>query len=797
MKYSLTFISGVMTVLVAGTICNAQEVMAQSIGSKKIYVSKGGKDNNPGTEKLPYASPYAAVQGLAKIKKSGYKGGIDILIKEGVYYIDKPLTISAELVGDVHAPLTIKAVDGQQVTLSGAVPLKLKWKQTDNGIWKSQVPKGMSFQSLYANGEQQVRARYPNYDATVLPFNGYAADAIDPERVKRWKDPKGAYVHALHIGRWGGFHYRVVGKDVNGQLKMEGGEQNNRPSPMHETYRYVENVFEELDTNKEWFLDEAMGTLYYYPSAGVDPNNLKLEAPMQENIITIKGTEHRPVKDVSVSGIRFAHTAPTFMKTVEPLLRSDWTIYRQGAALIEGAENCTITNSDFIDLGGNAIFISNYNRNIKIAGNLITRVGAGAINFVGNPDAVRSPSFRYEKFVPIAELDTVPGPKGVNYPMDCEASDNLIYQIGLIEKQVAGVQIAMASTIRVLNNTIYEVPRSGINVGDGTWGGHDIGYNDVFYTVLETSDHGAFNSWGRDRFWHPERAEMDRLTAKHPNWVTLDAVKTTLIHDNRFQCDHGWDIDLDDGSSNYRIYNNLCLSGGLKLREGFYRTVYNNIMLNNGFHPHVWFKNSHDVFRHNIVMQAHQDIQVNFWGDTVDYNYYTKEIELRKDQAKGIEQHGTVIEPKFKDPDHGDFSLTGAALPGFANFDMLNIGVQSPRLKAMATSPKIPKIAGTQSAGKSEAYEWKGAKLKSIETLGEQSAAGLPSKEGVLVLKVSAGSIAFNGGMRSGDVIVECQGEKVKSLSDFERIAKRDGYTAGLSITIFRNQNQQVLKIKQ
>ncbi|SPZ83977.1 Uncharacterised protein [Sphingobacterium multivorum] len=103
---------------------------------------------------------------------------------------------------------------------------------------------------------------------------------------------------------------------------------------------------------------------------------------------------------------------------------------------------------------------------------------------------------------------------------------------------------------------------------------------------------------------------MDELTGKHPNLILLDAVKTTKIHDNRFRCDHGWDIDLDDGSSNYEIYNNLCLSGGLKLREVFYRKVYNNVMINNGFHPHVWFQHSHDVFRNNIVMESHQDIQV-------------------------------------------------------------------------------------------------------------------------------------------------------------------------------------------
>jgi hypothetical protein len=64
-------------------------------------------------------------------------------------------------------------------------------------------------------------------------------------------------------------------------------------------------------------------------------------------------------------------------------------------------------------------------------------------------------------------------------------------------------------------------------------------------------------------------------------------VKPIILRNNRFRCDHGWDIDLEDGSSNYLIYNNLCLNGGIKLREGVSRVVENNIMVNNTFHPHV------------------------------------------------------------------------------------------------------------------------------------------------------------------------------------------------------------------
>lgn len=93
------------------------------------------------------------------------------------------------------------------------------------------------------------------------------------------------------------------------------------------------------------------------------------------------------------------------------------------------------------------------------------------------------------------------------------------------------------------------------------------------------------------------------MAAAHPELILLDAQKTVIIRNNRFRCDHGWDIDLDDGSSNFHIYDNLCLNGGIKLREGFFRKVENNIMINNSFHPHVWFNNSGDEFNHNIVQK--------------------------------------------------------------------------------------------------------------------------------------------------------------------------------------------------
>lgn len=107
---------------------------------------------------------------------------------------------------------------------------------------------------------------------------------------------------------------------------------------------------------------------------------------------------------------------------------------------------------------------------------------------------------------------------------------------------------------------------------------------------------------------------MAQIVCEHPALILADIVNPIIIRHNRLRCDRGWDIDLDDGSSNYQIYDNLCLNGGIKLREGFYRTVANNILINNTLHPHLWFKNNGDVFSHNIVMTEYKPINLNGWG---------------------------------------------------------------------------------------------------------------------------------------------------------------------------------------
>jgi len=758
-----------------------------------IYVAPQGKDANPGT----LDQPYATIE-KARLEARQIKEAVNVILRGGIYYLTQPVVFADQDSRTNNSQMTFTVFPGEKAVVSGALPLNLKWSKYKNGIWQAKVEKDLIFDQLFVNGKLQRMARYPNYDPTAKFLGGTAEDALSPERIKNYKNPQGAYVHALHAAEWGDFHYIVKGREDNGALILEGGWQNNRRMGMHKKHRFIENVFEELDTDGEWYFDKKLKTLYFYPPKNENLKIARIESPQLKSLFEFRGTEEAPIRNINIENLELTQTLRTFMDNKEPLLRSDWTTYRGATVFMEGAEKCNVTGCYFNSAGGNAVYFSNYNRDNRLSGCNIFNAGASAVSFVGDPNAVRSPSFEYNDFVPYHLMDLIPGPKTNNFPSQCLVFDNLIHNIGYTEKQSAGVQISMSQGITISHNTIYDVPRAGINVSEGTWGGHMIENNDVFNTVLETGDHGSFNSWGRDRYWYPDPRIMDSLVAAHPELILLDAVKTTTIRNNRFRCDHGWDIDLDDGSSNYDIYNNLCLNGGLKLREGCYRSVYNNIILNNSFHPHVWFKNSRDIFMHNIVYAAYAPIRVRDWGKFINHNAFRDSASFERAQRNNTDLNSVVGNPMFIDPANGNFQVSEgspALQCGFINFDMESFGVVSPELKALAKKVALPSTDFPMGQTSDEIIDFMGMKIKNLTTLGERSATGMSSETGVLIIDVPAKTI-FSGYFRPNDVILSFNGHQVTRVYELLEQQAKAGQNKPMPVKIFRNQKEQIVTVR-
>lgn len=768
------------------------------IGVYNVYISCSGSDTNDGTKCNPVKTIDRVLQ---LIRKYVNKKKINIIFYDGVYYLDKPIEISPLYSADEKFPINFKALNTGNVTLSGGKHLDLKWSETPNGIFVADVPNEIEvIDQLYINGKAQRMARYPNACDGKNVFDTWnlkekSIDYIDPlsnECIKRWKSPSGAYVHAMHEFLWGDMHWLVKGKDKNGLLILEGGWQNNRPSKMHPIYRIIENVYEELDMPSEWYYDSVNHKLYYKPESNVDMSSAKVEIVQLENLIHISGNINNTVKNIHFEGFKITHTSRTFMKNREPLLRSDWTIYRNGSILFEGAEHCSVVNCEFDQVGGNTIVLSNYNKGVKVKGCYIHDSGANGIIFVGNPEMVRNPLFGYVE-QNYQAMDRTPGPKGYDFPQECTVEDCLITRTGRHEKQTAPVQISMSYRITVNHCSIYDVPRAGINISEGTFGGHIIEHCDIFNTVLETGDHGSFNSWGRDRYWTPNINTVAREVDKDSILPYLDMLERNVIRNNRWRCDHGWDIDLDDGSSFYDIYDNVLLNGGLKLREGYKRVVKNNIIINNSLHPHVWYHNSGDVVTGNIFYNAYQpalmnkDISENgIWGSEVDYNYFVNENHMIKYNKNGCDLHSKVVVLSFLDPDKGDYTLpeeSEVIKSGFKNINM-DFGVYSENLKSISKTPAFPQIDLSNNIGISaKTVTWQGLVLKKLETLGEQSALGYKNLCGLIVLSVNDDS-PWKGDINKNDLIIKYNDKEVCTLDDIINVKTVNVY----SLTVWRLQ---------
>ncbi|MFC1223486.1 peptide-binding protein [Pedobacter sp. BG31] len=762
----------------------------ESFAQQILYLSPNGSDKNQGG----FNSPLKTI-GFAKTRARKINGPVEIRLRKGTYYLSQPVVFDSSDSRSATNRIVFKAMPNEHVVVSSAAVLNLNWKPYKNGIMQAKVTGDFIFDQLFVNGKPQRMARYPNYRSSERILGGTAPDAASAERAKRWSNPSGGYLHALHLSEWGGFSYLIKGKNEIGEPVLEGGWQNNRKMGMHPTYRFVENIFEELDTCNEWYYNKLSKTLYYYPPKGLNLNAARIETPQLKHIFEFRGTKKQPISNISIQDIEITHTLRTFMENKEPLLRSDWTTYRGGAVVFEGATNCSVKNCFFNTVGGNAVYFSYYNRGNEVIGCHILKAGGSGVSFVGDPKAVRSPSFEYNEFINFKDIDREPGPKTDNYPAKCKVYDNLIEQVGQTEIQSAGVQISMSMDICISHNTICNLPRAGINISEGTWGGHIIEYNDVFNTVNESGDHGSFNSWGRDRYWHPDKATLDTIVEKHPEIVLLDVIRPIILRNNRFRCDHGWDIDLDDGSSRYEIYNNLLLNGGLKFREGYNRKAENNIIINNTFHPHVWFNNSGDIFRRNIIFRNYAAIGMpgnGHWGKEIDFNVFTDKGELSKAQVSGRDKHSVYAPPAFVDPVNGNYRLkegSEAFKVGFKNFDMEHFGVESPKLKSIAPKVLFPTILfGNLNEGDSR-INYLGLELKDLNSLGERSATGMAKETGILVLKVDENS-PLKKYVKVNDVLLAVNEISTARVADLQANVLPANFKGSIHLALFRNQRE-------
>jgi len=653
-----------------------------------LYVATTGDDNAAGTFAAPYKTLYkakAAVRGMIP----SATGPINVWVRGGLYYLDSALKFTPEDGGTAAAPVTYSAYRGEKVLISGAFKLKTTWSSatgpSGTQIMKATIDKNLKFDQLFLNGKRQVMARYPDYNETAV-LQGNADDALTKATATSNPTEGPGYIRAIHNSLWGGNDFILTKNGSSVSASWVGDNQ--RGSGMGS--RMAENCYEFLTAAGEWYYRKSTGELFFYPPTGADLNTATIELATLESLFQLTGTATAKIKNLTFNRLTFIQTYRTLFSDkykFEPLLKSDWAVVRMGALFIQDAENVTIKHCFFDQLGGNGIFMNGYNRNHRVYNNEFTDIGATCVQTVGLQSAVRLPSTWSSTNTNLS--DKTVGPLTQDYPQSIVIENNMMRNFGVFEKQTSAVNISMSSKITVRHNKMTYCPRAAINVCDGTWGGHEISYNDADSCTRETGDHGPFNSWGRDRYWNTNNTTKEM--------AALDAMDIIRIHNNRFKSVNkdGWPaIDLDDGSSYYWVYNNLCLQNGIKFREGFCRKGYNNIIVVGRQACHAWYGSCYDSIYHNIIVPSPSfttggnanayDIQAMTLSSGnkayIDYNLFWNNgggVDYSGTKNAGYDAHSQVADPKFTNAAAGDYTVAAgspALTMGFVNFPMDSFG---------------------------------------------------------------------------------------------------------------------------
>ena len=111
-------------------------LMARPAFAMVFYVSTDGSDTNPGDEAAPFATLQRARDAVREIKKKGpLTEPIEIVLREGEYFLSETLVLTPEDSGAEACPITWRAAKGEKVVLSGGTRIAGPWSTDDHKTW--------------------------------------------------------------------------------------------------------------------------------------------------------------------------------------------------------------------------------------------------------------------------------------------------------------------------------------------------------------------------------------------------------------------------------------------------------------------------------------------------------------------------------------------------------------------------------------------------------------------------------------------------------------------------------------
>jgi len=713
-------------------------VFPSVVSGMEYFVATDGKDDNPGTQDFPFATLIRARDEIREKNAAGeLKTPVSVYVRGGKYFLGETFRLSEQDSGTSDALITYGAYPGEKPILSGGSRLT-GWKPYQGKIYQSELSQSekgrWKFRQLFVNGKRQIRARYPNYDATNALYGGWLkiteslpggengkAFRYSPESCFAfWEKPSQGEMNVI-LGCCG-YHciIPIASRDEETRTitltraPINPPEVGLKPESISEpvqsawdfklfgeycgtldttikwctkTRYFVENLLEELDTPGEWCLDSESGIVYYWPEESIE--KLDIVAPRLDCLIDMDRVSY-----VKLSGLMFTETADgdNYLRTggdgYGAMYPQEGLNYCGEAVHLNDCQYCTVEKNVFESVGGNGIYLEGYNLRNEIFQNEIRYPGNCAVVLLGSE---------------------------AEHPLYNRVANNHIHHTGVYGKYCPAVFLGMSNGNFIEHNQIEYVPHHAVNLSNNCLGRNYVEYNRIRFACQETSDNGAINSWMEGGHDGMVRRDIERaghiirynFITDVPGRGAIDAGTSTL----------SFGIYLDNYSSNCVVYGNIVARishAGILVHSGKNNLIENNILADNGsqmrfqefWHPLGLGFMEHNCFRRNIlyfstpqkvfdlklwnektVSQSDYNILWNHRGSEYEFAWGHKDKTVSPIEsfegwrALGYDTHSVICDPMFTAPDQDDYHLkpeSPAWKLGFQPIPYEQIGIQAP-----------------------------------------------------------------------------------------------------------------------
>ncbi|MET8627874.1 right-handed parallel beta-helix repeat-containing protein [Kitasatospora sp. NPDC004669] len=487
----------------------------------QFYVAPWGRDSWPGTFDRPFATLPAA-QRAVRARTAAMESDLMVSLRAGAHVLTEPFVLSAEegdsgengyrVVYQAHGHGT---EEREEAVISGGRRIT-GWRPDQAGAWRAEVGE-LETRQLQVDGRPAPRASVsPGIPGAVtITETGFVTDSAIPQS---WRDPGSIEFAFTGVYPWSEARCRVA--EITGDAdsstitmaqpgfgwakklyraewtgELPPGEGSSGVWATVGAPSSAENSMSFLTEPGSFALDRSVPgrhILYYLPLPGEDPARAEIVVPVLERLVVGRGTEERPLHDVTLRGLTFADAGWTGPSGPGGFLHFHGNSYYDGGplqevGLAEGNARLAVPERP-ATLPANVEFTGGVR--ITLADNRFTRLGAGAVGLSGPG---------HDNAVLDNVIEDVSGSGvAVAAGTGTRVERNLIRRIGREYHGSPAVWVVDARDTTVAHNEIHDVPYCGIILVGGDRAARvQIVGNLIHHTMTVLADGGGIYLNGR------------------------------------------------------------------------------------------------------------------------------------------------------------------------------------------------------------------------------------------------------------------------------------------------------------